>query len=67
MLEQALEHFRDNVFSVKDRKRIPHLIYQVVEKELILENEENTSASDSEYEEGEKRLTLHEMTEGSVD
>jgi len=67
VLEQALEHFRENVFSVSDRKKIPHLIYQVVEKELILENEDAISASDSDSEQGERRLTLQEMTEGSVD
>lgn len=67
VLEQALEHFRDNVFSIQNRKKIPQLIYQVIEKEMILENEENASESDSEAEEGQKRLTLHEMTEGSVD
>ena len=67
VLEQALEHFRENVFSVSYRKKIPHLIYQVVEKELILENEDAISASDSESEQGERRLTLQEMTEGSVD
>ena len=34
VLEESLEIFRANIFSMADRKQIPTLIYKVLEKEL---------------------------------
>jgi hypothetical protein len=47
LLEQSIDIFRDNIFDMQQRKQIPYLIYQVVEREFLM-NEELELASGSE-------------------
>ena len=48
VLDESLQVFRENIFSIAGRKQIPHLIYQILEKQLIKEEhglvEEKTTA-----------------------
>ena len=37
VLDESLKVFRENIFSIAGRKQIPHLIYQILEKQLIKE------------------------------
>lgn len=37
VLEESLSAFRENLFSMSDRKRIPILIYEILQKEYKLE------------------------------
>ena len=37
VLDESLQVFRDNIFSITGRKQIPHLVYQVLERQLIKE------------------------------
>jgi hypothetical protein len=37
VLEESITVFRANIFSMTDRRKIPHLIYEVVRQELIEE------------------------------
>lgn len=37
VLEESLSVFRENLFSMSDRKRIPILIYEILQKEYKLE------------------------------
>ena len=37
VLEESINIFRKHIFSMNERKSIPHKIYQVLEKELINE------------------------------
>ena len=37
MLDESLQVFRENIFSIAGRKQIPHQIYQILEKQLIKE------------------------------
>ena len=46
VLEESLEIFRANIFSMADRKQIPTLIYKVLEKEL---QEQNVQEMVSKY------------------
>jgi hypothetical protein len=41
VLEESLTVFRNNIFSMADRKQIPTLIYKVLETELEAERNEN--------------------------
>ena len=38
VLEDSITIFRENIFSMTDRRKIPHLIYDVVQRELIEES-----------------------------
>ena len=44
VLEESLQVFRANIFSMADRKTIPTAIYQILETELA--NEENGELKD---------------------
>lgn len=37
VLDESLQAFRENIFSVSGRKQIPHAIYQILENQLIKE------------------------------
>jgi hypothetical protein len=37
VLEESMQVFRDNIFSMPDRKQIPIKIYQLLETELAAE------------------------------
>jgi len=37
VVDESLEVFRNNIFSITGRKQIPFLIYQILEKQLIKE------------------------------
>jgi len=37
VVDESLEVFRNNIFSITGRKQIPHLIYEILEKQLIKE------------------------------
>lgn len=39
VLEESTQIVRENIFSMSDRKKIPSLIYQVLENELQAERE----------------------------
>lgn len=39
VLEESTQIVRENIFSMSDRKKIPALIYQVLENELQAERE----------------------------
>jgi hypothetical protein len=41
VLEESLTVFRNNIFSMADRKQIPTLIYKILETELEAERNES--------------------------
>lgn len=45
VLEESLQVFRQNIFSMADRKQIPTRIYQILETELAQEQSESTTAT----------------------
>jgi len=56
VLEEAISVFRANIFSISDRKQIPHLIYQILERELLLEEAEGLKDPTQE-----KRNTVEQL------
>ena len=47
VLEDCIAIFRENLFSISGRKQIPFQIYEVLERELILEETGLTEAETS--------------------
>jgi hypothetical protein len=37
VVDESLEVFRENIFSLSGRKQIPHLIYEILERQMIKE------------------------------
>ena len=63
LLEQSIETFRNNIFDMQQRKQIPYLIYQVVEREFLLAEEfEATSGSESDGRQSVAQLTVNTPT-----
>jgi len=48
VLEESISIFRDNIFNMSQRKQIPYLIYQVLERELLLEDSGLTTEAKEE-------------------
>lgn len=59
VLEESLQAFRSNIFSMADRKQIPTRIYKILETELEAEKSETQSAATVENVTQQK--TLQEM------
>ena len=56
VLEDSIEIFRKNIFSMTDRRQIPYLIYQILERELLLEEAGlNKNDLEGEAEKGPER------------
>ena len=47
VLEDSITIFRENIFSMTDRRKIPHLIYDVVQRELIEESKSEIKETQS--------------------
>jgi hypothetical protein len=59
VLEESLQAFRSNIFSMADRKQIPTRIYKILETELEAEKSETQGAATVENVTQQK--TLQEM------
>lgn len=63
VLEESLQAFRQNIFSMADRKQIPTRIYKILETELEAEKNENQGAASVEN--VTQQQTLHEMVKST--
>jgi hypothetical protein len=59
VLEESLQAFRSNIFSMADRKQIPTRIYKILETELEAEKSETQGSATVENVTQQK--TLQEM------
>ena len=60
MLEESLQAFRENIFSLSGRKQIPHKIYEILEKQLIKEEHGLVEEEAGDVTADTSRLTVHQ-------
>lgn len=63
VLEESLQAFRSNIFSMADRKQIPTRIYKILETEL--EAEKSESQGGATVENVTQQKTLQEMVQST--
>lgn len=60
VLEESLAVFRENIFSMTERKQIPHRVYEILERQLIKEEHGLVDMEDAAGSE-RQALSVHDL------